>query len=682
MKLNINLNEEKGTDHSKIVKDWQLEEVEINNIEDAREVFCNHAYSPNKWVGGYRTGANFTQATFVVVDYDDGVTINEAKNIFKPYQYIIVTSRNHRKIKSENEDESEIDRFHVILTIKDVIADAEKIKKLKQAKLFDGSDKSVFDAARMIYASPLDAEIYINESGDVLDIDTLEYKENNNGKVELQRKRFFNYPEKVKDAYKKETPLGLFEGRAIKIKDLKDDTVMNSTPKFFCPLGDDCPAGTHNSASSYLVEMEDGSFMIKDFKHPETVIFKVLPLADRCNDWYRVGPHFNEVILLKGDSDVRLTRRGNQDVLTRLGEDAPVYIIKEKSVADPINFDFIGGEGKDLSYQYINDRFIAYAPLPSADIKDNGYIDKFLTDLFAEHADFIRSWIAYYTYSNFLHLPILILTGPRGTGKSLFAEVVGMIYKNLFGRFDTSTNYTEHNGLKMAIIEEADEIDNRKLYSILKDVGGTEKLIKNVKYGPKTIVRNNLNIIVISNNRTPLYLKSKEFPTSEYNNQFFVFNLKPVNGSLNNRLKEEIGRRIGWWLRSEIKDLYIQLQNRNDSELFKCRYQIPVPITTDELLLFENNTTESELAIKEFLDDLKTDYLLVSDLRSLSWKSGISEHQIKRKLVDIGVIESVGSLKDKRNLKGIDGASHPQPRYFRLTSTYKQEVLYKKLIQK
>ena len=101
----------------------------------------------------------------------------------------------------------------------------------------------------------------------------------------------------------------------------------------------------------------------------------------------------------------------------------------------------------------------------------------------------------------------------------------------------------------------------------------------------------------------------------------------------------------------------------------------------DELLLFENNQTEVELALSDFLDDLVTDYIVINDIKSLSWKTGISEHQIKRKLVDMGVIESVQSFKDKRNLRGIDGARYPQPRYFKLTKSYREEVLFKKVIQ-
>jgi hypothetical protein len=688
MKLRISLNEEKGIEPSHAATGWRVADVEIKTIEDAREVFCNYSYSPHEWVGGYRSQANYKNTNFLVIDYDDGVTIDQAKETFKStidqaketfksHQYIIITSRNHQKVKSGHEADGKIDRFHVILPIQTVITEKASLVNLKLATLFAGSDPSVFDTGRMIYASPEDAKIFLNEDGNLLDVSKLTGNGKINfAKVKTPKQRFFNYPETVRDAYNNETPLLLYEGSAIKSSDLKNNTVVKSTPKFWCPLGDDCPKDEHHSPSSYLVELEDGTFIIKDFAHPETIIFKRAPVAERCHDWFRVGANFNEVVLLKDEADVRLTRRGKEDVLTRLGEDAPAYIIKEKSVPDPVSFDFIGGEGKDLSYQYMNDRLVAYAPLPRANINDNGYIDEFLTELFGEYVYFIKSWIAYFTYSNFRHLPILILTGPRGTGKSLFTEIVGMIYNNLYGRFDTATNYSEHNGLKLAIIEEADEIDNKKLYSILKDVGGTEKLIRNVKYGPKTIVRNNLNIIVLSNNRIPLYLKSKEYPTSEFNNQFFVFNLKPVTGQLNNSLKSEISKRIGWWLRTEIKDLFDRLESRSESDRSQCRYQIPVPITPDELLLFENNKTEVEIILEEFLEGLKTDYIVVSDLRALETKN-INLHQLKRKLIDQNVIKSTKSHSDKRKLINVKGFIIDKGRYLKLTLAYLNRYVYR-----
>ncbi len=332
MKLRISLNEEKGIEPSHAATGWQVDDVEIIKIEDARDVFCNFSYSPHEWIGGNRNQANYIQTNFLVIDYDDGMTIDQAKETFNSHHYIIVTSRNHQKVKSGHEDNGAIDRFHVILPLKDRIDDKNTLINLKQANLFTGSDLSVFDTGRMFFASPQDAKIYINETGDLLDISALEYNNNGNGKINFAKVkppklRFYNYPESVLDAYNNVTPLLLFEGSAIKISDLKNNTVLKSTPKFWCSLGDDCPnEKPHGSPSSYLVELEDGTFIIKDFSHPETIIFKMAPLAERCLDWFRVGANFNEVVLLKDEADVRLTKRGKEDVLTRLGEDTPAYI--------------------------------------------------------------------------------------------------------------------------------------------------------------------------------------------------------------------------------------------------------------------------------------------------------------------------------------------------------------------
>ena len=48
----------------------------------------------------------------------------------------------------------------------------------------------------------------------------------------------------------------------------------------------------------------------------------------------------------------------------------------------------------------------------------------------------------------------------------------------------------------------------------------------------------------------------------------------------------------------------------------------------------------------------------------------------------MGVIESVKSYKNKRNLRGLDGARHEHPRYLRLTKTYKEELVAPRVAQK
>lgn len=670
MKLTISLNQTPGEDHANLAKNWKVKDHEIHTETDARNIFCKYHYSPNTWENGERKSANFTQANFIVIDFDDGFSLNEAKLRFADYQYIIVTSRNHHKAKGGKVN----DRFHVIFPIENPISDPQKLKQLKYATLFTGCDSAVFETGRFFYKSPEDANIFLNDNGLFLNIEDLEYF---NGSIDFslvkEKNLGFNcYPDQVTDGYGKSVAISHFEERAIKANDIAKGSVPQSSVKFFCPLGDDCPSEGHNSASSYLVEMPDGKYIIKDFKHPDTVIWKSDPVEIRCKHWYRVGAKFNEVVLLPLAGDIRLTRRGVEDVKARVGADAIDYILMNKSLPEPIDWNFVGGGSSELTYATSENGFTAYNPIPKADIQDNGFVNNVLEQWFGKHTRFVKDWIAYYTYSNFRHLPIMILTGDRGTGKSLFADFIGMIYEPLTGRFDTATVYSEHAGLKLAIIEEADEYDNVKLYSILKDVGGSEKLIKNIKYGPKTLVKNNLNVVCISNNRIPLYLKSREKPTDENNNQFFVYRFPKINGKLDNSLKEALRRRIGYWLSTEVKDLFDQLELRSDKS--DCRYQIPVPITKEEKDLFDNNKTEIEMLLDEFLENLKTTYIVLEDLKGLTWGSDFKLHSIKRRLVEMGVISSLQSDANGRNLTRIDGTKLAKGRTLKITPEFGHKI--------
>ena len=103
--------------YDRIASGWRVADVEINNIEDAREVVCNYSYSPNEWDDGYRNNPNHIQTNFLVIEFDERVTIDQAKQIFQTYQYIIISSRHHQKIKPGRESQGINDRFHVILPL-------------------------------------------------------------------------------------------------------------------------------------------------------------------------------------------------------------------------------------------------------------------------------------------------------------------------------------------------------------------------------------------------------------------------------------------------------------------------------------------------------------------------------------------------------------------------------------
>ena len=147
-----------------------------------------------------------------------------------------------------------------------------------------------------------------------------------------------------------------------------------------------------------------------------------------------------------------------------------------------------------------------------ADVQDNQFIEDYLQNTFGEHKDFIKQYLAMYVYTNHTHLPTLILYGPRGCGKTTFAGLVADIYPSLYHDWSgESGNFSQECEKKLLVIEE-NLIDEKSQYKTLKKYTGQDYLLVNKKYQPEYLVKNNLNIILISNEQIPLYVEKTEKP--------------------------------------------------------------------------------------------------------------------------------------------------------------------------
>ncbi len=72
-----------------------------------------YRYSAGTFAGGYITDKNYLkEQNLFIVDVDDGLTIEEAKSLFKDYTYLIATTKSHQVAKGDKEA---IDRFRIIL---------------------------------------------------------------------------------------------------------------------------------------------------------------------------------------------------------------------------------------------------------------------------------------------------------------------------------------------------------------------------------------------------------------------------------------------------------------------------------------------------------------------------------------------------------------------------------------
>lgn len=93
-----------------ITENFKSYVVPFNKIVDLVKSKFN--YSAGTFKDNYRNADNYLNySDLIILDVDDGKTINEARKIFEPFDYIIATTKSHQKEKNGKI----CDRFRVIL---------------------------------------------------------------------------------------------------------------------------------------------------------------------------------------------------------------------------------------------------------------------------------------------------------------------------------------------------------------------------------------------------------------------------------------------------------------------------------------------------------------------------------------------------------------------------------------
>ena len=157
-----------------------------------------------------------------------------------------------------------------------------------------------------------------------------------------------------------------------------------------------------------------------------------------------------------------------------------------------------------------------------------------------------------------------------------------------------SSNFSPEAQCKLAIIEENSTL-NKDQYKVLKQYSGTSELRVNIKYIPEYNVRNNMSIILISNEEIPMYVEASELPTDERNNQFFMYRCTKVANNIDPMFEIKLKERLGHYVRTELKRVF------EATDYTQGRYGIRVPITQEERDIFRENRTRLEELSEELL---------------------------------------------------------------------------------
>ncbi|MCK7525729.1 MAG: hypothetical protein MZV64_53035 [Ignavibacteriales bacterium] len=68
------------------------------------------------------------------------------------------------------------------------------------------------------------------------------------------------------------------------------------------------------------------------------------------------------------------------------------------------------------------------------------------------------------------------------------------------------------------------------------------------------MVKNNLNIILISNEMIPLYVEKTEKPSDPSNNQFFVWEFSSLNKTIDGTFRQKSRERLGHYIANGIEN--------------------------------------------------------------------------------------------------------------------------------
>jgi hypothetical protein len=124
----------------------------INSLDELERIAMTKTYSLGVFANNHRSNKDFIRADFIGLDFDGGLTINEAIKRFKDAQCIIAPTKSHQTDKN---GQGIKDRFRVILKLEKPITNDKDLKATAKALLSQHpeADKACSDSARMFYAS-------------------------------------------------------------------------------------------------------------------------------------------------------------------------------------------------------------------------------------------------------------------------------------------------------------------------------------------------------------------------------------------------------------------------------------------------------------------------------------------------------------------------------------------------
>ncbi len=547
------------------------QQVKIGSLES---ILKSHNYSPISWHTNYRLIANFKSATGFCVDSDHGMTIAQALKKLKNlgWNYALITTRSHKPKKHH---------FRIFIPFSRTVY-SYKVYQAAIAAIcveFPQSDEKVLDGARQLYGSPDTATYYSRWDGNDFDVEP--YLKDGEWDRTLR----------IFDADKKQVNLTATKEKAV----------------IYCPFHED-------SNTSAFIEYSDKSknyfIHCSACNHTFWMIKEPVTMAESCKEFYSIGTGIHQICITAGEFSI--SEIGEKKFYSLTGahekeerDKAFEWLMQNHHFKNLNRVEQIGDmAAKETYFEVRPDEAMVrvhYAPM-KVEVEDNKFIEDYLEKNFGKYKDFIKQYLAVYCYTNYKKLPFLILTGKRGAGKNSFAELVGEIFQPLSIAWGAKAGQFTPEYEKKLLYADETVTEDHKQYLDLKRQSGSKYLPVNKKFKHEYQVRNNVNIIILSNARYPIQVERDEIPNDEKDNQFFVYKMERQYAEIDATYADKLRARLGHYIRTELKTVFEKL------DLTKYRYSISVPITDYEKELFASSVTAEEDVMDTFLLKLKDAY--------------------------------------------------------------------------
>jgi hypothetical protein len=117
-------------------------------ISEVSQIILKYPNSPCMWAGGVRKKDNFRYSEWLMLDFDEGLSLNEAKEIFQPYLHLIATTKSHQ-IEKKGKIE---DRFRVVIKLDKTLSTAQDYEATVRKYVSKwGADTACVDAAHFFW---------------------------------------------------------------------------------------------------------------------------------------------------------------------------------------------------------------------------------------------------------------------------------------------------------------------------------------------------------------------------------------------------------------------------------------------------------------------------------------------------------------------------------------------------